>query len=194
MIKRIFILAASSFLIVKANAQMKLGDNPTVINSASLLELESTNKGFVLPRVSLTSTASNAPLNAGLITGTLVYNTNASVTGGAGTGIYMWDGTQWIFLSTSANASSIAWLLNGNSGTNSGNNFLGTKDNVSLNFRTNNIQRLIIDSLGKVGIGSSSFNITNPEKVLIDYGITASNTIMALKGSTPSYFSNKPTK
>ena len=76
-------------------AQVKIGDNATTINGASLLELETTNKGFVLPRVSVTNVNSSAPLAAGLLTGTVIYNTNSSTTGGSGVGIYYWDGTQW---------------------------------------------------------------------------------------------------
>lgn len=79
-------------------SQMKIGDNVSSINSASLLELETTNKGFVLPRVSLTSVASTSPLPAGLLNGTVVFNTNSSVTGGNGTGLYVW------------NTSSSAWI------------------------------------------------------------------------------------
>lgn len=45
------------------------------------------------------------------------------------------------------------WKVNGNSGTNSSINFVGCTDNVSLRFRTNNIQRVVFDSLGNVGIG-----------------------------------------
>jgi trimeric autotransporter adhesin len=43
------------------------------------------------------------------------------------------------------------WLTAGNSGTNAG-NFIGTSDNVSLRFRTNNSQVAILDSLGHMGI------------------------------------------
>ncbi len=39
-----------------ANAQVKIGDNPTTVNKAAILELESTNKGLLFPRVNLTST------------------------------------------------------------------------------------------------------------------------------------------
>jgi glycyl-tRNA synthetase alpha subunit len=48
------------------------------------------------------------------------------------------------------------WGVSGNSGTNSGQNFIGTTDNISLKFRTNNTERMKIDSVGKVGIGTSS--------------------------------------
>jgi hypothetical protein len=37
--------------IYSAKAQIKIGNNPTLIDSTSLLELESTNKGLLLPRM-----------------------------------------------------------------------------------------------------------------------------------------------
>ncbi|NTW33369.1 MAG: hypothetical protein HGB12_12230 [Bacteroidetes bacterium] len=56
---------------------------------------------------------------------------------------------------TGAAGSLNAWGITGNVGTNSGTNFLGTIENNSLGFRTNNTNRMIIDSLGNVGIGTS---------------------------------------
>jgi hypothetical protein len=46
-----------------------------------------------------------------------------------------------------------AWTLLGNNATNPNTNFIGTTDNNSLRFRTNNTQKMIIDSTGNVGIG-----------------------------------------
>jgi hypothetical protein len=46
------------------------------------------------------------------------------------------------------------WLLTGNTGTNSVNDFIGTTDDVSLRVRTANIERMVFDSVGKVGIGT----------------------------------------
>lgn len=81
------------------------------------------------------------------------------------------------------------WSTSGNSSLNSGVNFLGTTDNVSLRFRTNNVQRMYIDSArGLVGIGTNTFDATNPEKVLIDAGTTTSVNALYLKGSIDSYF------
>jgi hypothetical protein len=45
------------------------------------------------------------------------------------------------------------WRLNGNSGINSGSNFIGTINNASLRFKTNDTHRMMIDSTGNVGIG-----------------------------------------
>ncbi len=169
-----------------AKAQMKIGDNSTSINSASLLELETTNKGLVFPRVSLTSVSSSSPLPAGLLTGTVVYNTNISTTGGSGVGIYYWDGSKWNFLANSTTTLN-NWSLTGNAITNSSTNFLGTTNNYSLAFRTNNTQRMLIDSLGDVAIGSVAFDPISRERLLVDYGTTTSNNIATFKGSINDY-------
>ena len=96
--KPFFVLVACLIIGGGATAQVKLGNNPAAINASSLIEMESTNKGMVAPRVALTSLNSPSPLSAGLLTGTTVYNTAT-----AGTGVntvyanhyYFWNGTTW---------------------------------------------------------------------------------------------------
>lgn len=174
------------FINKELHAQLKIGDNATTINSASLLELETTNKGLVFPRISLTNINSSSPLPPGLLTGTVVYNTNASVTGGNGVGLYVWNGLGWI--SITPNVTSTAWSLTGNAGTNYTNNFIGTTDNTGFRLRTNNIQRILVDSLGSVAIGSTNFNASLRERLLVDYGTTTSNNIATFKGNIDDYF------
>ncbi len=53
-----------------AAAQVKVGDNPTTIGSSSLLELESTNKVLLLPRITSTALVTT-PVN-----GMVLYHTN----------------------------------------------------------------------------------------------------------------------
>lgn len=55
-----------------ATAQVKIGDNPTTIGSSSVLELESTNKAFVITRVANTAAITN-PVN-----GMLVYDLSSN--------------------------------------------------------------------------------------------------------------------
>lgn len=89
---------------VSATAQLKLGNNGTTRNANSILEMEHTTKGMLLPRVSLTSTTSYSPLSSAIVAGFVVYNSNASVTAGSssypinsgGTGLYYWDGSGWV--------------------------------------------------------------------------------------------------
>lgn len=124
-------------------------------NTSSMLDIASTNKGLLIPRISLISTTDVATI-AAPATSLLVYNTNASITGidAGGVGFYYFDGSKWIKLlpySTSGNT----WLTIGNSGTVDGTNFIGTTDNVPLNFRINNNFAGRIDSTGaNVFLGS----------------------------------------
>ncbi|MBI4947258.1 MAG: tail fiber domain-containing protein [Bacteroidetes bacterium] len=126
---------------------------------SAMLDVVSSNTGLLIPRVSLTSLTDAATILTPA-TSLLVYNTNAALTGG--TGYYYNAGTTvsplWVkLLNTGAGtAAADAWLTKGNSGTAWNTNFLGTTDNVSLRVRTNNVQRMIVDSIGRVGIWTTS--------------------------------------
>jgi hypothetical protein len=86
-------------------------------------------------------------------------------------------------------SSSNAWSLVGNSGTVSAVNFLGTTDNTSLTFRTNNISHAVLDSTGNLGVGAAvSFNATAPEKLLVNAGATTSYNAVVARGSVNNYF------
>jgi hypothetical protein len=82
------------------------------------------------------------------------------------------------------------WSLTGNAGTNYGTNFLGTTDNNSLRFRTNNTQGMMLDSLGNVGIGSSPVWTTGvyQEKLLVNAGTTNSYNAIVARGALNNYF------
>jgi hypothetical protein len=57
---------------------------------------------------------------------------------------------------TWADLGSISWSLTGNSGTSASTNFLGTTDAVDLVVRTNNTERMRVESGGDVGIGTNN--------------------------------------
>ena len=85
-------------------AQVRIGGDGAP-NRAAVLDLNADdsatpagNKGaLALPRVSLASTTDKLS-GATPVTGMLVYNTNVSIAGGNGTGIYYWDGSAWLAL------------------------------------------------------------------------------------------------
>lgn len=54
------------------------------------------------------------------------------------------------------NASTSTWGLTGNSGTNPSTNFIGTTDNQSLAFKTNNTEQVRIMTSGAIGIGTTT--------------------------------------
>ncbi|MEY4114145.1 MAG: hypothetical protein RLZ76_838 [Bacteroidota bacterium] len=76
-----------------AASQIKIGENNKSMNTDAMLEIESTNKGFLLPRVSLISTASATPLKS-FASGMVVYN--ISNTNDVSPGLYYSDGLKWI--------------------------------------------------------------------------------------------------
>lgn len=90
--------------ITSVNAQVKVGNNPTTINSNSVLELETTNKGLLMPRVNLTATNSASPLGA-FVVGMTVYNMSSAGSGATAVepGYYYCDGTKWVSMVGSEN-------------------------------------------------------------------------------------------
>jgi len=77
------------------------------------------------------------------------------------------------------------WLLTGNSGTNSGTNFLGTTDGNPLAFRTSNLERMRLDANGNLGIGTNapqqSLEVKNGN-ILLSNSVNAGNIIIAAPG------------
>lgn len=122
------------------------------------IELTDTDRGILINRVALTSTALSAPVVLPA-TGLLVYNTAYASSGSTEVlpGFYYWDGTRWIAMGGTGGKD---WSLEGNAGTNVANNFLGTTDNTSLAFRTDDSERMLIDAAGTIGIGNNPYTDT----------------------------------
>ncbi|MFI0425317.1 MAG: hypothetical protein ACH34V_00025 [Flavobacterium sp.] len=100
--KKNFIKGISAFFLLfgalnTSQAQVKVGDNPTTINANSVLEIESTNKGLLLPRVALTSAIVATPMSAH-VSGMTVYNTATAGTApdNVTPGFYYNNGTRWV--------------------------------------------------------------------------------------------------
>lgn len=92
-----FLLVLSFLTSSSICAQVKIGNNPGTIDGNSLLELESTNKGFLPPRVALNSTTSASPLTNPIPAGMLVFSTGGTLPDG----YYYWNGSMWKLIATS---------------------------------------------------------------------------------------------
>lgn len=164
-------------------AQIKIGNNPRTINANAVLEMESNNKGLLLPRLALSSTTAAAPLSA-FVQGMLVFNT--ATQNDVTPGVYFCDGTKWV-KANGGTGSTNAWSLTGNSGTTAANNFIGTTDNAPLLIKTKNTERMRITENGWVGIGTA-----NPTAALQIKGQLVIDSISAGNSSTDNFLVANP--
>ncbi|WP_158266961.1 hypothetical protein [Chitinophaga niastensis] len=125
--------------------QLKLGDPTTSTIKAALLELNTTNQGLLLPRITDTTLA---PLTASP-DGMVIYYTPAS-------SLLVRRNGSWSKLADSSAVTGNQWLLSGNPTVDSATKFLGTTTAIPINIRTNSINRVIVSSTGNVGIGTTT--------------------------------------
>ena len=88
--KLITLLLALPFAIF---AQNNVGVGTNTPDASAVLDIESTNKGLLIPRVSLTDVFATLPVS-NPATGLLVYNIN-SLMGGGDVGFYFYNGSIW---------------------------------------------------------------------------------------------------
>jgi len=128
--KRVLRIAvgAAALLVSSVWAQQNVGIGTNTPHPTALLELYSTSKGLLIPRM----TQAERDAISSPATGLLIYQTDNTP------GFYYWNGTAWIPLLSSSSGSGLFWSLTGNSIT--GTEFLGTTNNQPLVIRVNNTQ------------------------------------------------------
>lgn len=139
--------------------QIAINTTGNAPDASAALDVDWSGKGLLIPRLSLASNTDGTTISSPA-TSLLVYNTNASMTGGQGVGYYYNAGTpaspNWVkFL-----VGKEAWMITGNDNTDPATNFLGTTNDKDLQFRTNNLNRMRIMSSSystypTVGIGTT---------------------------------------
>lgn len=143
----VFMLVLSSTLnsIAQSGA---VGIGTTTPDNSALLDLTSTSKGLLIPRMTLAQRAGITNPATGL----MVYQIDFF------TGFYFFDGESWKGLYTrnadvsalsepfvATKSSENSWNIGGNSGLKTETNFLGTLDTTSLVFKVNNYRSGLID-------------------------------------------------
>ncbi|MBK7308876.1 MAG: hypothetical protein IPI88_18935 [Chitinophagaceae bacterium] len=127
-----FLLITAFFLSAQqAKAQsVAINTDGSAANASALLDVTSTQKGVLIPRMSRTERNAIAAPAAGLL---VFQNAPDSL------GFYYYTGTGWAWMHSNANADTLAWRTGGNTGTNA-NHFIGTADNRDLIFKRNNVR------------------------------------------------------
>lgn len=101
--KKIFLTLALVTGMI-ASAQVRIGGTGTAVDANAILELQSTTKGLLFPKVALTSTTAFAPLSAHTA-GMTVYNT--ATAGDVTPGLYVNNGAAWVSLGGSSSSAAL---------------------------------------------------------------------------------------
>ena len=209
MIKRIYSIAISLIVLTMAAHSQNVGIGQ--ISPASKLDVKGnltigttysgttapTNGAIIQGYVGIGNTSPSSLLSVGSSSqfqvnssGNLVSINGVSyswpTTEPAAGSVLVSDGSGNMSWSTSA-AGTSGWSLTGNSLTNSSTNFIGTTDSMDFIIKTNNKSRIHITASGSILYGSSSFDLSNPENMLINAGTTNSSNVATFKGSINNY-------
>lgn len=154
------LISAFFFLITLQISQAQVGIGTTNPASGALLDIDSSDKGLMIPRIHLTGTDDTTTITPAATVGLLVFNTNDSTPGltQVTEGFYYWDGVMWVRLLTSGSF----WELDGNDNIVNGTHFLGTTTNNNLDFRTNNTERLRIPGNSNQILAMANGSNANP--------------------------------
>ena len=151
-IRHLLFLLFFFIISVGVSGQVKIGDNPTTIDPNSVLEIESINKGLLMPRISLLSTSNPSPLTVH-IAGMTVYNT-ANIND-ITPGFYYNDGSKWVKLAQNFTVNNGVNISGGN--------------NITLGGDLNQPTVLGTDTVNTLAItGLNSANPAYDEIVMID--------------------------
>ncbi len=142
--KLIIVLSCWSKTVLSQN--VGINSFSAIPDASAMLDIASTNKGLLIPRVALTNTTSTLPI-VSPATSLLVYNTN--LVADVLPGYYYWSGAKWLQLIND----SATWNVIGNTGTNASTDFLGTTNAQDFVIKTNAIERMSFTTGGNVAIG-----------------------------------------
>jgi len=147
--KVLILILSASLLSIFSMAQVAINTDGSMPDNSAMLDVKSTVKGMLIPRMTQSQRNAIGSPAAGLT----VYQTDNIP------GIYYNSGTSvnplWVMAGTGS-----FWSLTGNSGTTPGTNFIGTTDGQPLKFKVNNQKAGNIDlaSPFNTGFGYQTLN------------------------------------
>ncbi|MFN0200172.1 MAG: hypothetical protein ACKVTZ_01555, partial [Bacteroidia bacterium] len=162
------VTTTTSHFMVFDHANTNIGMGTNNPDASSRLDISSTTKGVLFPRVALTATNAAGPITLPA-TSLFVYNTATAGTApnDVTPGYYYNSGTSAAPVWTRLGSGGSGWGLTGNSSTTAATNFIGTTDNVDFVTRTNNTEVMRATNAQKLLIGLTTPSAPSTQKVEI---------------------------
>lgn len=163
------------FVLFSTLTFAQVGVNTTNPDPSSMLDISATNKGVLVPRVSLanvTTTMLDGTNTAA--TGLLIWNTNAATVGGNGVGFYFFNGTQWIPITQTATSDHDIYEVGGTTAPDSITDNKYTQGSLTIGTNTAATGVLDVDNATK----TTSVDVTNTfviNPIGIDLSLTSAN-------------------
>jgi hypothetical protein len=140
--KSLYFLTLFVLVMMVAKSQVAISEDGSAPNAGAMLEIKSTSKGLLLPRMTTAQRTTAGVLAKGMF----IYDTDLN------TAVFS-NGGSWDQAINTTNIVNYVWGSTGSGGTNPSTNFIGTTDNTNLIFKTNNIERMRLTTGGDLGIG-----------------------------------------
>lgn len=166
--KNLLLMACITIGALKMNAQVGVGTS----NPKAALDIQSTNSGILIPRISLTNlNTANPVVNPNTNTfaleiGTLIFNTNTTL----GAGFYYWDGTKWVAIQGNATTTDKNTLDKAydQGGPGIGRNIIADAGAVTIiNNNVNDDGMFILNNSNTGGIAGQTINIYKPNQIAV---------------------------
>ena len=96
--KRILLFTILSLLFCSKDLDAQVAIGTKTLDDGAIFQMESSNKGLLIPRVALTSRSDTSTIDPSQVEGLWVYNTAIAGSGNdrVSPGMYFWDGDEWI--------------------------------------------------------------------------------------------------
>ncbi|MCO6175393.1 hypothetical protein NHF50_10090, partial [Flavobacterium sp. NRK F10] len=171
------IITMTVFLFGMAYSYSQVGINTALPNSSSVLDVVATDRGVLIPRLSLTGSTDATTITNGNVVSLLVYNTATAAD--VVPGYHFWDGTKWVRLAISdeLGAAILTTLVDNGDGTMTYTDENGVANTINTTVVSNNTY--IADGTIDInGDGTPDNNVTLQDVINNINTIVASNQVL----------------
>ena len=180
---RLLVVALGIIAVTPVIAQKdNVGIGTTKPDQSAVLDISSSTKGLLMPRMSLQQRAAIQSPAQGLV----IYQTDFL------SGFYFYDGTEWKAMTSQNNVAGVDgdWSITGNAGTNPTSNFIGTSDGANLMFKSSGFVAGYLDGTNKhttFGTNAGAAFINTPASTVVQENVAIGHYALSSNNAVSGY-------